>query len=179
MGAFATFYQLGHDPLMVKLCQLVMTDEAFHHKFGKIWADRTVPHLSQDERNKIEDWAWEVFQVLLFNLASPDQKSWIYKELGLDPDWVQQAFVEALTDAEIRKELQETTNIFRVLIKTLLNAGIITERTRPVYAMWVDMDELKGEGERIAGEDIADEALIELRDINRGRKKIGRAGKSL
>jgi hypothetical protein len=43
MGAFATFYQKGNDPLMVKLCQLVMTDEAFHHKFGKIWADRTIP----------------------------------------------------------------------------------------------------------------------------------------
>jgi hypothetical protein len=63
------------------------------------------------------------------------------------------------------------------MIKTLLNAGIITERTRPIYAMWVDMDELKKEDERVAGEDIADEALGELREINRGRKKIGRAAR--
>ena len=34
-----------NDPLGKKLMQLVMTDEAFHHKFGKIWADRTVPKL--------------------------------------------------------------------------------------------------------------------------------------
>src|ERR1700685_4695072 len=32
MGAFATLYQKSNDPLLVKLCQLVMTDEAFHHK---------------------------------------------------------------------------------------------------------------------------------------------------
>ncbi len=76
MGAFATFYQFGRDPLMVKLCQLVMTDEAFHHKFGKIWADRTIPNLSKAEHEMIEDWAWEVFMVLLFNLGSPNQKEW-------------------------------------------------------------------------------------------------------
>src|SRR5476649_1535344 len=35
MGAFATFYQKLNDPLGRKLMQLVMTDEAFHHKFGK------------------------------------------------------------------------------------------------------------------------------------------------
>ncbi len=57
MGAFATFYTYANDPLLKQLCQLVMTDEAFHHKFGKIWADRTIPKLSPEERNKIEDWA--------------------------------------------------------------------------------------------------------------------------
>src|SRR5436305_2526789 len=134
MGAFATFFKEGRDPLMVKLCQLVMTDEAFHHKFGKIWADRTIPNLSKAEHEMIEDWAAQVFQVLLFNLGSPNQKEWIYRELGLDPLWCQAAFMEALTDAAIRADMADATNIFRVLIKTLLKAGIITDRTRGVYA---------------------------------------------
>ncbi|MFZ3033230.1 MAG: ferritin-like domain-containing protein, partial [Parvibaculum sp.] len=68
MGAFATFYANARDPLLVKLMQLVMTDEAFHHKFGKIWADRTIPKLSKEEQDIIEDWAAECFQTLLFNL---------------------------------------------------------------------------------------------------------------
>jgi hypothetical protein len=68
MGAFATLYQKSQDPLLVKLCQLVMTDEAFHHKFGKIWADRTIPKLSAEEHNIVEDWAAQCFQTLLFNL---------------------------------------------------------------------------------------------------------------
>jgi hypothetical protein len=168
MGAFATFYQKGRDPLMVKLCQLVMTDEAFHHKFGKIWADRTIPFVSKAEQEKIEDWAWDVFQILLFNLASPDQKGWIYRELGLDPVWVQQAFMEALTDAEIRQELQESTNIFRVLIKTLLKAGIITDRTRGNYAAYIDMAELHAEGDRMVGDDIAEEGIRYLMKLNGG-----------
>ena len=45
MGAFATLYQKLERSAGRKLCQLVMTDEAFHHKFGKIWADRTIPKL--------------------------------------------------------------------------------------------------------------------------------------
>jgi hypothetical protein len=168
MGAFATFYQKGHDPLMVKLCQLVMTDEAFHHKFGKIWADRTIPYLSKGEAEKIEDWAWEVFQVLLFNLGSPDQKQWIYRELGLDPVWVQAAFMEALTNSEIRKELQQANNIFRVLIKTLVKAGIITDRTRGNYAAYIDMAELHAEGDHMIGDDIADEGIKYLMKLNGG-----------
>lgn len=166
MGAFATFYTYARDPLLVRLCQLVMTDEAFHHKFGKIWADRTIPQLSEGERQLIEDWAQRVFQGLLFNLGSPEQKKSIYAEFGLDWTWVQGAFMEALTDANIRKRLQDSTSIFRVLIKTLLKAGIITDRTRAFYAAYVDMAELHNEGDRMVGDDIAEEGIRYLRQIN-------------
>jgi len=74
--------------------------------------------------------------------------------------------------------MTESTNIFRVLIKTLLKAGIITERTRPVYSMWVDMDELSAEGDEVVGQDIADEGIEFLKEINRNRKKIGRGLKT-
>src|SRR6201996_3396558 len=148
MGAFAMLYQNGRDPLLRRLCQLVMTDEAFHHKFGKIWADRTIPKLSQDEREKVEDWAAQVFMGLLRNLGSPDQKKKQFEAFGIDPAWAQGAMMEAMTDAKIRRRMQDGTNIFRVLIKTLLKAGIITDRTRGQYAAFVDMAELHAEGDR-------------------------------
>jgi hypothetical protein len=166
MGAFATFYTYGRDPLMVKLMQLVMTDEAFHHKFGKIWADRTIPHLSETERNLIEDWAAQVFQGLLFNLANPEQKKQIYAEFGLDWEWVQGAVMESFTNAKIRERLKDSTSIFRVLIKTLLKAGIITDRTRQVYAAFVDMAELHNESDRMIGDDIAERGIQYLQKIN-------------
>jgi hypothetical protein len=168
MGAFATFFKETRDPLCKHLMQLVMTDEAFHHKFGKIWADRTIPHLSKGEHEQIEDWAAQVFQVLLYNLGSPDQKAWIYQELGLDPVWCQQAFMEAITDTAIREEMQEATNIFRVLVKTLLKAGIITDRTKPIYAAYLDMHELYNEGDRMVGDDIAEEGIKYLLQLNGG-----------
>jgi hypothetical protein len=169
MGAFATLFKEGRDPLLVRLCQLVMTDEAFHHKFGKIWADRTIPYLSKGEHEQIEDWAAQVFQVLLFNLGSPNQKAWIYREVGLDPEWCQAAFMEALTDEIIRKDMQDATNIFRVLIKTLLKAGIITERTKPVYAAYIDMAELYAEDDRMVGDDIAEQGIKYLIQLNGGK----------
>jgi len=166
MGAFATNYQYTNDPLLKRLCQLVMTDEAFHHRFGKIWADRTIPHLSENERNQIEDWAAQVFQGLLFNLGSPEQKKGIYAEFGIDWEWAQSAFREAFTDARVRERMKDSTNIFRVLIKTLLKAGIITDRTRGVYAAFVDMAELHKEGDRMVGDDIAEEGIKYLMTIN-------------
>jgi hypothetical protein len=62
--------------------------------------------------------------------------------------------------------MRDSTNIFRVLIKTLLKAGIITDRTRGVYAAFVDMAELHKEGDRMVGDDIAEEGIKYLMTIN-------------
>ena len=166
MGAFATFYQKLNDPLGRQLMQLVMTDEAFHHKFGKIWADRTIPKLSETEHNIVEDWAAHCFQILLFNLVSPSEQVDLYVEFGLDPVRVLAEIQEIATDEVRREDMKESANIFRVLIKTLLNAGIITDRTRAFYGMYVDMEELKAEGDRMVGDDIAEEGIKYLQAIN-------------
>jgi hypothetical protein len=151
-----------------------MTDEAFHHKFGKIWADRTMPKLSDEEHAQVEDWAATCFNTLLFNLVNSEQKQLIYAQFGLDWQWVRSAVMEAFTDDDRRRLLRQSNNIFRVLIKTLLKAGIITDRTKPMYAAWVDMDELASEGGEMVGDPIAEAGIEYLRDINRNRKRIGR-----
>ncbi len=167
MGAFAAGFQYNRDPLAKKLFQLVMTDEAFHHKFGKIWADRTIPKMSQAEREMVEDWAAHCFQSLLFNLGSPNQQAGVYADFGLDPDRVRAELVILIQNDERRRErLKSQTNIFRVLIKTLFNSGLITERTRAFYATYVDMDELKAEGDKMVGDDIAEEGIKYLQEIN-------------
>src|SRR6202008_872132 len=130
---------------------------------------RTIPYLAQSEHDMIEDWAAQVFQILLYNLGSPDQKAWIYEAVGLDPVWCQQAFMEAITNAAIREDMQDATNIFRVLIKTLLKAGIITDRTRGVYAAYIDMAELYAEGDRMVGDEIAEEGIKYLVKLNGGQ----------
>lgn len=174
MGAFATLYTRSSDPLLVRLTQLVMTDEAFHHKFGKIWADRTIPKLSVEEQNIVEDWAASCFQTLLFNLINPEQMKSVYAMVGIDWQEAQQALMEAITDRERRERMNQSTDIFRVLIKTLLKAGIITDRTRSFYSTYVNMDELKAEGDRMIGDDIAEEGIRYLQTINFG----GNSGKS-
>ena len=175
MGAFATLYQKAQDPLLVRLCQLVMTDEAFHHKFGKIWADRTIPKLSADEHNLVEDWAAKCFQTLLFNLVNAEQMQAVYQSVGIDWQEARAAIMEAFTDDDRREGMKQSANIFRVLIKTLLNAGVITDRTRAFYAMYVDMDELKREGDRMVGDAIAEEGIKYLQTINFGDRSGGQS----
>ncbi len=179
MGAFATINAGTNDPLLQRLVQFVMTDEAFHHKFGKIWADKTIPSLTPQEHEVVEDWAAECFQHLLFNLINAEQKQEIYGEFGLDWKWVRSAIIEAFSDETRREAMTEGTDIFRVLIKTLLKSGIITDRTRHVYAQWVDMSELQREEDEVVGTDVAESAMDVLRDINQGRKKIGKALRSV
>src|SRR5579863_1681202 len=166
MGAFSNGYKNNRDPLARKLFQLVMTDEAFHHKFGKIWADKTVPQLTEAERNIVEDWAAHCAQALLFNNGSPTQQQMIYGKFGLDPERVIADIMERRKSRDPMRRFKGETNIFRVLIKTLLNAGLITERTRGFYATYVDMDELKAEGTRMVGDDIAEDGIRYLQGIN-------------
>jgi hypothetical protein len=168
MGAFANGFRHNRDPLAKKLFQLVMTDEAFHHKFGKIWADRTVPQLSEAERNIVEDWSAHCAQSLLFDRGAPAQNQALYASFGLDPEQVVADIVKrrAERDADGGRRFKGETNIFRVLIKTLLNAGLITERTRGFYATYIDMDELQAEGTRMVGDDIAEEGIRYLQAIN-------------
>jgi hypothetical protein len=97
----------------------------------------------------------------------------IYAKYGLHWEWVRDAIKEVFSDEDRRAQLKDSTNIFRVLIKTLLNAGIITSRTAPLYAVWVDMKELEAEGEAIPGDIVADEMLVTLREINARRRRIG------
>jgi hypothetical protein len=166
MGAFANGYHYNRDPVAKKLFQLVMTDEAFHHKFGKIWADRTIPKLTESERNMVEDWAAHCAQSLLFNNGSPEQQQVIYSQFGLDPQRVIEDIMERRKNRDPQRRFKGETNIFRVLIKTLLNAGLITDRTRGFYAMYIDMDELQAEGTRMVGDDIAEEGIRYLQAIN-------------
>jgi hypothetical protein len=62
--------------------------------------------------------------------------------------------------------MKEQTNIFRVLVKTLLNAGIITDRTRPSTPCTSTSTKLRGEGDKMVGDEIAEEGIKFLQEIN-------------
>jgi hypothetical protein len=166
MGAFAHGYNHNRDPLARKLFQLVMTDEAFHHKFGKIWADRTIPHLTEAERAVVEDWTAHCAQKLFFDRGGPNQMATLFGDFGMDPERVLADIVARQKARDPDRRIKSETNVFRVLIKTLLKCGLITERTRSFYAMYVDLDELRAEGDRMVGDDIAEEGIRYLQEIN-------------
>ena len=169
MGGFSMAHADTKDPLLKKLLQLVMSDEAFHHKFGKIWADRTVPQLNGSEHIKVEDWSEKIFLELIFNLANPREKQDIYETVGLDWKWVLEESQKHFNMYEtIKDEMKNPNNVFRVLVKTLLNAHIITKRTKRSYANFVNMRELRDEGDEFKpAEEIAELGLKQLEKINK------------
>ncbi len=172
MGLFAVIYAKTNDPLLKRITQLVMTDETFHHRFGKTWAEKTIPHVSVEEHELVEDWAAYCFEKLLLNLVNIDQRKHIFAEFGLDWEEIK-AGCEAYYGADARKsQLQQQGNIFRVLARTLIKSGIVTDRTMPVYSRLLNVDEATNEDDPldVIGEVISNQGIAYLRKINETRR---------
>ena len=97
----------------------------------------------------------------------------VYAKFGLDWEWVRDAVRETYNNDEHRNELKDGTNVFRVLVKTLISVGVITDRTKHVYAEWVNMKEIESEAHDIPGAAVVIEGSEELRGINASRKVMG------
>ena len=80
---------------------------------------------------------------------------------------------ETYNDDERRNELKDGNNVFCVLAKTLISAGIITGRTVHVYAEWMNMKELESESDEVPGAAAVMEGIEDLRRINSQRRVIG------
>jgi len=174
MSVFSAIHVLTNDPLLKRLTQLVMTDEAFHHKFGKTWADRTIPKLKAEESEVVEDWAAHCFEKLLLNLVNVREKRAIYEQFGLNWEEVREACEYRYGEQARRKQLERQSNVFRFLAKALFNSGIVTGRTRPIYAKWLDVDQLEGEVDLldVLGDVVSQQGIEYLRDVNRSRRSM-------
>ncbi len=167
MGFMASLYNKAADPVLVRLAQLVMTDETFHHKAGCLWAENDLPLLSAAEHADAEDWALECFQSLMFNVFNPSQKAALYQKYGWDTEYVREKLRPYYTPEIRKQELSEQTGVFRILARTLIRSGIVTDRTRKVYAQWVDIDSFVGDETDSVEASIARRGLELIASINR------------
>ena len=85
------------------------------------------------ERDLVEDWTAHCAQKLLFDRGDPRQQMEIFGRFGLDPERVVADIVQRRSERDPNRKFKGETNIFRVLIKTLWNAGLITDRTKAFY----------------------------------------------
>ncbi|MEL6477231.1 MAG: ferritin-like domain-containing protein [Pseudomonadota bacterium] len=179
MSIFATVQMNTADPVLKRLTQLVITDESFHHSFGKTWAELTVPDLAQAERDMVEDWAVEVFETLVLNLINVREKRAVYARFGLDWAEIAAACEAFYGSAARREQVSQQVSIFRSLAKMLVKAGIVTARTRHRYAAWLDMDAVEAEEDYLEfiGDLVSATGLELLDGINRGRKPIGKTAR--
>jgi hypothetical protein len=90
----------------------------------------------------------------------------IFGAFDLDAERVIEDIIQRRKERDPTRKFKGETNIFRVLIKTIYNAGLITERTRSFYGAYVDLEELAAEGDRMIGDDIAEDGIRYLQEIN-------------
>lgn len=170
MGFMAQLYQKANDPVLVRLAQLVMTDETFHHRMGKLWTQYGLPELCEEDRNDAEDFALECFQSLVFKVFNPEQKQDLYQKYGLATDEVRAELQNIYADQARRDEMANSYSVFRLLVRTLVGSGIVTERTRGDYGRWVDLDTLGTEADHPVEDVITAEGLAFLKTVNAKRK---------
>jgi hypothetical protein len=171
LGAFSEIQAKTADPVLARLLQLIMTDEAYHHRFGKIWGLETIPKLNEEQHRQVESWSAGCFLTVSQNLIGAEQKREVYERFGLDWKWVRGAMAEAFAAPAAQRELAGSNRMLRVLVKTLAQTGIMTERTRPLYNTWFDVGRLESDLEDV-GDDLAEATTRELTEINRTLRRL-------
>lgn len=180
LGAFASIHSSTSDPLLRRLVRFILADESYHHRFGRVWGDITIPTLDEPQRRQMENWAAACFMNVFQNLSGTEERSLVYESLGLKPAWVIGAMREAQHDPAMRAAMERETLLYRVLAKTLEQSGIITGRTRPLYAAYFDLNSVPDDPDVLMGQGVARETMVELRaiheEIGRSRRGGPRAG---
>jgi hypothetical protein len=164
LGVFSAWQASTADPVLARLLRLIMTDEAYHHRFGQLWGLETVPRLNEEQHREVETWAAGCFLTMMQNLLGAAPKKALYERFGLDPQWVAGAMAEIARPG--RPEVFGGERMFGILVKTLARTGIVTSRTRSLYRTWFDLDALAS-----APDDSTDrlisETTAELSELNR------------
>ncbi|HEX5430920.1 MAG TPA: ferritin-like domain-containing protein, partial [Bryobacteraceae bacterium] len=172
LGAFAAIHKSARDPVLRRLVQLILTDESYHHRFGRIWGGIAIPTLTEAQHRQVENWAAGCFVTVFQNLSGIDQKQSLYERFGLDWRWVAGAIKEASAEPGMRAALDNNALMYRVLAKTLEQAGIVTGRTRPLYKAYFNLDSLADDPGDLMGQGIADQTLLELREIHEEIRRV-------
>jgi hypothetical protein len=142
MGLLATLHRRTADPLLHRLTELVMADEAQHHRVGKTWVEDDLSAIDETSRHALEDWALRCFRVLVENMNHPKEKAELYADFGIEWEWAARALREAYGTQALRDQVRQAHRVFHPLVTSLLEAGLITRRTRHFYALWFDLDAL-------------------------------------
>ena len=127
LGAFGFFRNLTSEPLLKKLLQYVITDEARHVHYGVLALQKfTATELTERERRYREDWAFEVALLLRNRFFAHE----LYEEY-----WAQHlsraAWNKLILESPAMQLFRST--MFKRIIPNLKRIGLLSERIRPRY----------------------------------------------
>lgn len=132
MGALSYFIRHANDPVLTRICSLVASDEATHHRFGLDWLRHDLAKLTAAERDEAEDWALYCFKGFEDAVFVSDKLVAFYQDLGFNEADARRYVKKYHLDQPSRYGM-----IFSKMAHTLLSYGLITDRTRDAWSFWL------------------------------------------
>jgi hypothetical protein len=127
LGAFGFLRNISSEPLLRRLLQAVITDEARHVHYGVLALRKfTATELSEPERREREDWAFEVALLLRNRFFAHE----LYEEY-----WAQHLSRASWNELILASEAMSLfrSTMFKRIIPNLKAIGLLSDRVRPRY----------------------------------------------
>ncbi len=113
--------------LFVDMIQRVKLDESRHAAFGVLSMRRAVQEISEEQRQELEDWAFEILEALNANQQLAMLRE-IGPKYGVDPErWVRKVL------STEGWSMMNSWMYMHTVMPNLKRLGLVTERTEPRY----------------------------------------------
>ena len=172
VGVFKILGKYAEDPVLKRLFQLVLVNEAHHHQFGKTWAEYKLGDLEPALRDELEDWTVKSFLSAIVYLISPIEKAEIYKKYNLTLEEVQASMAEAFPNEKVKQLFNSKETFLYYLLKSLSDSGILTQRSSKTLGFIINLDELLSQPEDTIENWISKDVLEDLKKINEARQVL-------
>ena len=126
LGAFGTLRQATREPLLHKLLEYVITDEARHVTFGVVALRDYYSQLPEPERREREDWAYEIAVLMRNRFLGHEFYDEYYGHVMSKRAWD-----EIVLGSGFMRRFRHT--MFRRLIPNLRRIHLLSDRVRKHY----------------------------------------------
>ena len=123
LAAFNNLQSVAKDPLLKRIIDLVVRDEARHVTFGVNYLTDFVETLTDEEREDRASFAFEACAVMRDRLIGVD----VFEEFGLDPVIAREKSLQSTYSEEFRNLL------FKRVMPNLKRIGLLTDKIRPRF----------------------------------------------
>jgi hypothetical protein len=151
LGGFGTIRQATREPMLQKILQYVIADEARHVHFGVLALAEHYAQLSPSELRDRQDWAFEMSLLLRNRFLAHEFYDEYYGHLMTKREWN-----ERLLGCNIMRVFRKT--MFRRIIPNLKRIHLLCDRLRPHYEA---IGLMEWEHDKAAPELTVDEILAE------------------
>lgn len=127
LGGFGTIHSVTKEPLLKKLLQYVIADEARHVHFGVLALRHHFESMAPELRREREDWAFEMALLLRNRFLAHEFYDEYYGHLMSRPAWN-----KFILGSEFLGFFRRT--MFRRIIPNLKRIHLLSDRMRPHYA---------------------------------------------